>query len=210
MPTRRRAGTAGLVLHVLNRAVRRAPLFERDADYQAFIETLIEAQTRHPVRLLAYCVMPNHFHFVLWPRFEGDLSRFMCWLTATHSKRWHAFRGSRGTGSVYQGRYKAFPVQTDTHFLTLCRYVERNPLRAGLVRRSRDWRWSSLHHRCKNFDRPLLDPWPILPPSNWEELLDQAERDVDVSRLRRCVRRNAPFGEGPWVLRQSPDVDSRR
>lgn len=82
--------------------------------------------------------MPNHFHLVLWPRTDDELPKFMAWLTTTHSKRWHAFRRTTGIGHVYQGRYKAFPVATDTHFLQLARYVERNPPRARLVSRAED------------------------------------------------------------------------
>lgn len=75
-----------------------------------------QAQTQVPLRVLAYCVMPNHFHVVAWPSHDDELSEFMHWLTLTHSKRWHVYRGTNGTGSVYQGRFKAFPVQTDRHF----------------------------------------------------------------------------------------------
>jgi putative transposase len=202
MPNRKRLGTAGHVLHVLNRAVRRARLFDDAGDYQAFMTTLIEAQRRHPVRLLAYCVMPNHFHFVVWPSAEGELSRFMQWLTATHSKRWHNYRGTEGTGSVYQGRFKAFPVQNDSHFLTVCRYVERNPLRAGLVERSREWPWSSVYQRCRNCNDPELHTWPIQPPVDWEARLDRPENRDGIERLRRCIHRSTPFGASDWVTRQ--------
>ena len=92
--------------------------------------------------------MPNHWHLVLWPRQDRDLSRFMGWLTLTHTQRWHAHRGTGGTGHVYQARFKSFPVQADEHFLTVCRYVERNALRAKLVKRAADWRWCSLWRRA--------------------------------------------------------------
>ncbi len=199
MPSRKRIGTAGMVLHVVNRAVRRAALFEEADDYQAFMATLVEAHSRHPVRLLAYCVMPNHFHLVLWPTHEGQLSRFMQWLTATHSKRWHGHRGTHGTGSVYQGRFKAFAVQSDDHFLTVCRYVERNPLRAGLVARARLWPWSSFSQRSRNCDEPQLHVWPLLPPQDWEALLDRPEDPLGVHRLRACLLRGRPFGHPEWV-----------
>ena len=88
---------------------------------------------RHHMRLLAYCLMPNHFHVLLWPREDGDLSRFMSWLTMTHTQRWHAHHRTAGTGHLYQGRFKSFSVQSAEHFLTVCRYVERNALRANLV-----------------------------------------------------------------------------
>jgi len=143
--------------------------------------------------------MPNHFHLVVWPRIDGELSEFMQWFTATHSKRWHVHRQSTGTGSVYQGRFKALPVQSDTHFLTLCRYVERNPLRARLVDEAQDWPWSSLAQRCKKCNVPQLADWPILQPTDWlmrVNAADKAERDL--AELRRCVRRGRPFGEDQW------------
>src|SRR5436189_3540964 len=128
-----RIAPGGFVYHVLNRSVARLPLFETDDDYRAFLRVLAEAQTRHPTRLLGYCLMPNHWHLVLWPRADGDLSRFMHWLTMTHTQRWRHHRRLVGLGPLYQGRFKSFPVQTDAHLLVLLRYVERNPLRANLV-----------------------------------------------------------------------------
>ena len=92
------------------------------------------------MRLLAYCVMPNHWHLVLWPREDGDLSTFVGWLTLTHTQRWHAHRHSVGSGHVYQGRFKSFLVESDEHLWTVCRYVERNAFRAGLCERAEQWR----------------------------------------------------------------------
>jgi putative transposase len=139
-----RAAPGELVYHVLNRANGRQRLFEHDGDYAAFERVLHEARERVAMRLLAYCVMPNHWHLVLWPYRDGDLSRFLGWLTLTHTQRWHAYRQTVGTGHLYQGRFKSFVVQTDDHLLSVCRYVERNAVRAGLVERAEAWRWSSL------------------------------------------------------------------
>ena len=149
----------GLVYHALNRANARQTIFDDDGDYEAFERVLAEAVDRHVMRLLAYCVMPNHFHLVLWPRADGDLSRFMRWLTLTHTQRWHAHHHTAGTGHLYQGRFRSFPVQDDGHLLTLCRYVERNALRAGLVGRAEDWRWGSLHRSQSSV--PPRPPPPV-------------------------------------------------
>ena len=118
---------------------------EDDGDYAAFEKVLLEAVERTETRLLAYCLLPNHWHLVVWPHKDGELSRFVGWLTLTHTQRWHAQRHSAGSGHVYQGRFKSFPVQEDEHFYTLARYVERNAVRASLVRRAEQWRWGSLH-----------------------------------------------------------------
>jgi putative transposase len=150
MPRRPRAATGGIVYHVLNRAAgRRQLLFRKPADYLAFERVLAEACRRFPgVRVLAYCLMPTHWHLVPWPRRDGELSDFVRWLSVTHAQRDHAHRKAAGTGPLYQGRFKSFPVRRDdAHLLTVCRYVERNALRRGLVRRAQDWPWCSLARR---------------------------------------------------------------
>src|SRR5216683_3246318 len=123
-----RAAAGGLIDHSLNRANGRQPLFDKPADYQACERVLGEAQDEHPVPLLAYGVMPNPWHLVLAPEHDGDLSGFVGWLTLTHTQRWHAHRHTAGSGHLYQGRFKSFPVQADEHLLAVCRYVERKPL----------------------------------------------------------------------------------
>ena len=123
MPRRLRCADGGLVYHVLNRAVGRATLFRKAADYAAFEEILRQAWERFGMRLLAYSAMPNHWHLVVWPEHDGDLTTYMQWLTVTHVRRWHAHHHTAGTGPIYQGRFKSFPIQKGEHFLTVCRYV---------------------------------------------------------------------------------------
>src|SRR5688500_4928276 len=144
MPRRHRPPATGLVLHVVNGAANRVPLFDVDADYRAFELVLGAAVRRFRIALYAYCVMPNHWHLVIMPMADGELSRFMHWLTTTHARRWQLARGLDGMGAVYPGRFKAIAVESDQSFLWVCRYVERNALRANVVRRAEDWRWCSL------------------------------------------------------------------
>ena len=125
MPRRPRFATGGLAYHVLNRRIGRLTLFEKPGDYLSFEKILHEAHDRTGLRIAAYCLMPNHWHLLLWPREDGELSEITRWITVTHTQRWHAHRKSAGTGPVYQGRFKSFPVQTDENFLTVARYVER-------------------------------------------------------------------------------------
>jgi putative transposase len=178
-------------------------LFGKAADYQLFEQVLTEAVEREGMRLCAYVMMPNHFHLVLWPRRDGQLSRFMQWVTMTHTQRFHARRGSRGRGHLYQSRFKSFPIQADEHFLSVCRYVERNPLRAGLVRQAKSWAWSSLGLRQgRRVESKLkLAQWPVAMPRNWSELVERAEDEKELEGLRRASERGRPFGEGDWVLR---------
>lgn len=200
MPRHARAAPGGYVYHALNRAVARLPLFQKTGDYEAFERVLDEALARHPIRLLAYCLMPNHWHFVLWPERDEQLTAFLRWLTHTHTQRWHAHYHSAGTGHLYQGRFRAFPIQEDDHLLRVLRYVERNPLRAGLVRRAENWRWSSLHHRHAQHAKQLgwLHEWPIQRPRDWLGYVNGVETEAELEALRRSALRERPFGTEAW------------
>lgn len=198
MPRRRVQGTAGVVFHVINRGVRRAPIFDRDGDYRDFLYLLIERHDPTRISLFAYCLMPNHFHFLLRPAVDGAMSEFIARLTLSHTKRWHASHGTSGTGPLYQGRFKAFPVASDHHFLTVCRYVERNPLRAELVKRAEAWPWSSLAQRLRDEDSVALAGWPVDRPSGWPDLVNLQEPPAETEVVRRAVRRSRPFGADGW------------
>jgi putative transposase len=198
MPTRSHRGTGGVVFHVMNRGARRGRLFEVAEDYAAFLRVMCDAQARVVIRVLCFILMPNHWHLVVWPERDQDLSHYMQWLTATHALRWHLARGSMGTGAVYQGRFRAIPIRHDGHLLTACQYVERNALRAGLVSRAEDWPWSSAWPRSEPGPRPLLAPWPVERPACWSDWLNRRDLDRDVDRLRDAIRRQVPFGETEW------------
>lgn len=135
----------GYAYHVLNRGNGRMTIFEDEDDFAAFERVLEEAADRFPgVDVLAYCLMPNHWHLVLYPHQDGQLSAFVGWLTLTHTQRWRAHRHTIGGGHVYQGRFKSFLVDTEGYLANVCRYVERNPVRAGIVKQAENWWWSSL------------------------------------------------------------------
>jgi putative transposase len=197
VPRRKRTGTAGLIFHVINRGVRRLPLFDHDDDYRLWLQAFAEAHDRCSVDVFAFCLMPNHFHLILRPNEDGQLSEFMRLGTVTHSVRWHCRKGSTGTGSVYQGRYRAFPIQTNSYFYNACCYVEANPLRASLVARAQDWEWSSLAARCRNFHVLPLAEWPIVQPPDWLARVNEAGAAFD--RIRQSLRTNAPLGEAAWA-----------
>ena len=197
MPRRALGAADGLVVHVHNRSVRRHQLFFDAADYKAFEQVLSQALEREPLRLLSYCIMPNHWHLVLWPHAD-ELSGFMHWLTSTHAKRWHIAHGSLGTGPVYQNRYGAVPVQTEKHLLTLLRYVERNPLRAHLVQRAEDWRWGSLWRRCNSCNDLPLATWPIPQPAMWVETVNELQAESELKEIQRAVGQGRPVGDISW------------
>ena len=201
MPRPRRADEAGAYYHVLNRGNGRATIFHKKDDYLAFEQVLADGLERYDVDLFAYQLMPNHWHLVLRPNQDGEMSNFIRWISATHTMRYHAHYESAGAGHVYQGRFRSFPLQDDEYFLTVCRYVERNALRARLVRRAENWRWGSLWRSQQK--RPtlpgLLSPWPIPRLPRWVARVNQPLSDHEIARIRRSAQRGAPFGDPKWV-----------
>ena len=178
-------------------------LFDKPEDFEAFEHVVQETVERTKIRLLCYCVMPNHWHFLFWPREDGELSETMRWLTVTHTQRWHAHRRTAGTGPIYQGRFKSFPVQSDEHFLTVARYVERNAARAKLTPRAEHWRYSSLWHRLRGDDLATrcLSRWPVAAPADWVRRVNRPLTAGELDALRRSVRRGQPYGSDRWVQR---------
>jgi len=209
MPRRPRLVAGALAYHVLNRRVGRLPLFEERADYAAFEQILAEAYAQSRIRIAAYCLMPNHWHLLLWPRQDGELSEVLRWITVTHTQRWHSHHDTAGTGPVYQGRFRSFPVQTDEHFLTVARYVERNALRAKLVRQAENWRWCSLWRRAQGDPKlaAWLSDWPVDRPRNWAARVNRPETGEELETLRISVQRGRPFGEEAWVKRMAKRFD---
>ena len=179
-------------------------LLRKHADLEAFQRVMIEAHARHPVRILSYCVLSNHWHFVIWPEQDGQLTAFFRWLTHTHAMRWRVAHRTVGYGPLYQGRFKSFPVQSDEHLLTLMRYVERNPLAAGLVPRAEQWRWGSLWTRMHGDDaiKGLLSPWPVERPQDWIDRVNAQLSGKELQRLQVSLKRGRPLGDEEWVGRK--------
>ena len=207
MPRPTRYAPGGLVFHVLNRGAGRRNLFDNEADFRAFERVLLETLRVRPIRVCAYCLLSNHWHFVLWPEHDGDLPAFMQQLTNTHVKRWKEHRHETGYGHLYQGRYKSFPVQTDDYFYQVVRYVERNALRANLVARAESWPWSSLGcHVRADSPREVLADWPLPRPANWTELVNEPQTESELAALRHAVNRGTPFGNESWVAKTSTQL----
>jgi putative transposase len=196
MPRTARASVAGTWYHVLNRGNRREVVFHKPADYDAFVKAINDAHARLPVDILGYCLMPNHFHLVIRTHAEGDLGRWVQWLLMAHARRYH--RHYRTSGHVWQGRFKAFPVQDDDHLLGVLRYVERNALRAELVARAEDWKWSSLPGWLGG--DPLLWRGEVtVRDERWLERVNEPLSAGDLQRLRLSVEKGRPYGEESWV-----------
>ncbi len=203
MPRPLRTDIADIVYHVINRANARLQIFSSSADYSQFEEVLADAREKTDMRLFAYCIMPNHWHLLVQPRNDGDLSIFVRLLTMTHTQRWHVSHNTVGIGHLYQGRYKSFPVQTDEYFLTAIRYIERNPLRARLVSLAQDWQWGSLWRREKGLPqhKTILDEWVTKIPIHYLEWVNKPEPDETLLQIRTCVNRGQPFGNSVWKER---------
>ena len=196
MPRTSRASRGGFVYHVLNRGNGRSDVFHKDDDFAAFVNLMREAHAKVPMRLTGFCLMTNHFPLLLWPHEDGDLSRWMQWLMTSHVRRYH--RHYKGSGHVWQGRFKAFPVQSDDHYLTVLRYVERNPLRASMVERSQDREWSSLKPTIRSGPEGLLCDGPIVKPAQWTRHVNGVQTDAELKSLRHSLARGTPFGDAHW------------
>jgi putative transposase len=173
-----------VVQHCVNRGNRKATIFHEAGDYQAFMTVLREAGARFPMRLLGFCAMPNHWHLVLWPPEGVSVSSYMQWVTTTHVRRYHLGYGLVGTGHLYQDRFRNGGIRDDRTLLSVLRYVEANPVHAGLVERAELWPWSSLRLRAEGDPDGLLFPLPMLP-TNWLEIVNECPRADKRSERRR-------------------------
>jgi putative transposase len=196
MPRIARGLVGGFIYHVLNRGNGKQRVFHKDKDYHAFLSLMGDARARIPIAVLAYCLMPNHFHLVVMPAEGDDLSRWMQWLMTSHVRRYHGHY--RTCGHVWQGRFKSFIVKQDEHLVTLVRYVEGNPVRAGLVKTARDWQWSSHAPRIKPEKYTLLDALPVQLPENWAALVDDPLSELELEQIRASVHRQRPYGDEEW------------
>jgi putative transposase len=188
---------AGIVFHVTNRATQGLVLFSDQADYQAFYRLLVVACRRFRMRVIAFCLMPNHWHLVLWPSSDGAVSQYLHWVTTQHSLRFRWKTGTVGRGHVYQDRFHSFPVQTGRYYFNLIRYVEGNALDGHLVAKAEDWPWSSLFERVSAGD--LITSGPLELPGDWAERVNAALALRDLKAIQHAERRGRPYGSPKWV-----------
>jgi putative transposase len=210
MPRTARASVGGLCYHVLNRGNAGVQVFLDDDDYESFVVALRNACDRMPMRVLAYCVLPDHFHLAVWPRGDGDLGRWMHWLLNAQVRRYH--QQHHTSGHLWQGRFKAFPVAHDEHLLTMLHYIESNPVRARRVRKAERWQWSSARWWLAPADeRPApLDRGPVARPEDWTAFINQPLPEAELEVLRQCVKRDRPYGPERWVQRTAARLGLER
>ncbi len=195
-----RIDISGYCYHVLNRANGRARMYESDQHYRAFEELLAEAVETFGINILAYTIMPNHWHLVIQTTHDGQMGESMKWITQTHTQQHHIEKKTVGTGHLYQGRYKSFPIETDSYLVQVIRYVERNPVRAKLVPRAEDWRWGSLWRRTNGSPRQqeLLAPLPTELPYNYLGWVNESEDEETIGHIRTSLERSKPLGSEEW------------
>lgn len=197
MSRRQRVAPAGWVYHVMNRAAGRQVLFRDPIDFASFQRLLAQAQERHRMRIIAYCLMGNHWHLLLWPDTDDAISPFLHWLCTEHGKRWRKADGTIGRGAVYQGRYRMSVVQYGQHLFRVWRYIERNALNAGLVDRAEQWPWSSLSEAVG--DRPELSPAPLAKPENWLEIVNEPQTLAELEAVREALEADRAYGDKVWM-----------
>ena len=194
MPRPPRICPDGVPQHIVNRGNLRAPIFRESADYLGFLAALTDAVDRTTVRLLAFCLMPNHWHLVVWPVDGSQISAYMQVVMNAHIRDLQRRHGTAGTGHIYQGRYKNSAIVTDRYFLNVCRYVEANPMCAGLVRRAEDWEWSSLVRSGPLDDLNILSPWPVARPVNWRDAVNRPQSNRAIREIEKQIRRQRRSG----------------
>ena len=182
-----RIDVGGESYHVHNRANGKAVIFHTEADYAAFERILFEKLEETGVLCMAYAIMPNHWHLMVKTYEDGDLARLMRAITQDHTQLHHLKHDSIGTGHLYQGRYKSHLLDTERYFLTVLKYIERNPVRASLCKNARDWKWGSAYHRLLHSRREsiLNADLPCDLPKSYEVWLNEPTGNEELDELRR-------------------------
>jgi putative transposase len=204
MPRTSRAIVAHHCYHLINRGNNQQRLFHDRLDYTAFMWLMAEAQDHAPLPIVGACVMPNHVHFVVRPADDDQVARWTHWLFTTHARRYH--KKYKSSGRVWQGRFKAFPIQEDRHLLTVLRYVERNALTAKLAASAEAWEWGSLNWRMRRHAPIALEGPPTPLPAHWVAYVNEAQSPAEVAAIRASIDRQAPFGEADWAARTAAEL----
>jgi putative transposase len=187
----------GIPHHITQRGNRRQQTFFTDEDCQCYLGLLREWCAKAGVEIWAYCLMPNHVHLIAVPEAEDSLRRG---IAETHRRYTRYVNFSKGwKGYLWQGRFASFPM--DEHYLlAAARYVELNPLRAGLVKRPEDYRWSSVHAHLEGQGDGLVNAEALLSRvDNWRDFLKSGLDDDDLHRLRGLQSTGRPAGSDGFI-----------
>jgi len=193
-----RVVVSGFPHHVTQRGNRRADVFEVDADREAYLRFLEQYADRHGLAVWAYCLMTNHVHLVVVPVREQSLGLALRDAHTVYAMYFNT--RTKLTGHVWQGRFHSCPMD-QSHLWAAVRYVERNPVRAGLVKRAEQYPWSSAAPHCRlRHDALLSDDFP--PPgviNDWKQWLSGGEDEEAVDRIRAHTHTGRPCGSPTFV-----------
>jgi putative transposase len=178
MPRHPRVYAPGLLYHLMARGNNGQPIFLKPADYESFLKVLHGVRQRYPFYLYAYVLMPNHFHLLLEVG-EAPTGRLMQSLLTAYVHEFN--RRHRRRGHLFQGRYKAIACERESYLLELVRYIHLNPVRARLVRRPSEWRWSGHSEYLRREERGLIDSGPVMEefgtPARYEAFVREGTRE---------------------------------
>ncbi len=193
-----RAIAPGLPHHVTQRGNRRHPTFFNEEDYQAYLELMVEWCKAKQVDIWAYCLMPNHIHLIAVPKEKESLTLAVGEAHRRYTRRINFREGWRG--HLWQGRFSSF-IMDQNHLLACTKYIEMNPVQAGLVKRARDWPWSSAKAHIKGQDDLLVKVKPLLKMvgESWSKFLVDYPKEEEIKLLQKHERTGRPLGSQAFV-----------
>ena len=201
MPRRARSVCAQVPHHITQRGNRREQVFFTDEDRQAYLGWLKEYAEKHKVDILAYCLMTNHIHLVAVPRTEDGLQQTLKPLHMRYAQRINRTRGWKG--HLWQGRFFSSALD-ETYLWAAIRYVERNPVRARMVRKAENYRWSSARAHCRFIQDDVLttrSSWrkQVEAIGDWSAWLAQGDEPQELEVLRRNADKGLPCGSEKFI-----------
>ncbi|MFN9640213.1 MAG: hypothetical protein ACK56W_09380 [Pirellula sp.] len=195
-----RISEGGFVYAVDCRGLGGKALFRNDDEYESFKGLVQESVEKLEPRLLAYCLLPKRWSAILVPRRDGDLSRWVGWLTSVHSMRRRSVSKGKSVGGLYERRFRSFPIQDNERLLEAIQFVESlgksKKLTSGEV-----YPWSSQHDRSQQKLPDWMASPPIAFPTDWVQRSQKPLSEEISDRLENCMERGCPYGDAHWVQR---------
>ena len=183
--------------HIIHRGNRREKVFFNEDDKQAYLDFLIKQARKHEIEFWAYCLMDNHVHFIAVPKKENSFARGLAQTHKEYTRKIN-FRNN-WRGHLWEGRFKSC-VLSEKHLYAAVRYVERNPVRAGIVKKAEDYHWSSAKaHIYKTQDKILSDNFMIEEIANWKDYLSDDSDDKKGKFFVGHVDAGRPLGDEDFV-----------
>lgn len=216
MPRAPRISLEGLVYHVINRGNNRQDVFRDEEDFDTYLKTVIRFKEKYSFKLYGYCLMNNHTHLVLEPVKPNTLSKIIQSITLSHIRLYHS--KYKSSGHLWQGRFKNPIIQTDEYLLQCLKYIELNPVKANIVARPQDYRWSSYKFHAFGKDEPkLLDKDPAYlsladtdtaRQKAYQSFMGSEQDESIVERIRKSISSDSILGSDGFIdsLRERLDL----